>query len=164
MKSLLREAIERENRTWRIGRTTAGVIGLAFAVVYLIEGQELDMGRMAAPGPGIFPMIVGVLLALVSLGVIADAWMTRLPARTIFPNGSSLRRLATAFGLFLSYALLFTVLGFLVATPLLVAGYSRVVGQVGWGKAAASGVAVTAGVWAVFTLILGVRLPAGLWG
>ncbi len=163
MTSLASESPARGTRSWRIGRATAGALGLVFALVYLNEGRQLDIGRMAAPGPGVFPLGVGVLLALVSIGVIADALLTGRPGRTGFPEGEDLRRLALVSGAFIAYVVLLNVVGFLIGSVLLVITFTRLVGQVSWITAAASGIGVTLSVWAVFTLVLGVRLPAPVW-
>lgn len=153
----------REARTWRTGRATAGALGLMFALLYLTEGRNLEFGRLSAPGPAVFPLIVGLLLAAVSIGVIADAVLSREPGRASFPKGTDLRRIGAAFGLFVAYIVLFNLLGFLVATALLVAAYTRIVGRVAWWQSATCAVGLTASVWIVFVLILGVRLPWGIW-
>lgn len=157
------EATARETRAWRIGRAAAGALGLIFAVVYLVEGRNLALGRMGAPGPGVFPLVVGILFALVSIAVIADALLTRRAGRTAFPEGQNLRRIALVFGIFVAYVSLLTVLGFLIATAVLVTLYTRLASKVSWLWAAASGVGVTFAVWMVFAFFLGVRLPAGIW-
>jgi putative tricarboxylic transport membrane protein len=161
---LANEATARGSRTWRVGRATAGALGLAFAVFYLLEGRDLPLGRMGAPGPGVFPLGVGVIFALVSVGVIADALLTRRPGTASFPEGRDLTRLVLVAGGFVAYVLLLNVFGFVIATFVLVAAFTRLVGNVSVLTAGASGVGVTLAVWAVFTLFLGVRLPSPMWG
>ena len=136
-------------RAWRIGRAMPGALGLLFSGIYLLEGRGLRMGTMDAPGPGIFPLVVGILFALVCLGVIADAMLTREPGTASFPKGQDLKRVVVVFGAFVVYVLLLEVLGFLVATTLFVALYTRVVGKVSWLKSVLSGACVAAAVWAI---------------
>jgi hypothetical protein len=151
-------------RTWRIGRAAAGAVGLVCAIIYLLEGRNLPFGRMNAPGPGVFPLFVGVIFAVVSAWVIADALLTRSPGRTSFPKGRDLRRLLTVFGAFCVYVVLFNVVGFLVSTVALAIVFTRAVGEISWLKAAAWSVLVTGLVWGAFVVLLGVRLPAGILG
>lgn len=151
-------------RTWRIGRVTAGALGLIFALIYLFEARTLSLGRMNAPGPGIYPVVVGTILAIVSLGVIIDALWSRDAGTTAYPKGADLRRVAVAFGAFVLYVALLNVIGFLVATPILVAFYTWVVGRISWLKAVASGIGITLVVWVIFVFVLGVRLPTSIWG
>lgn len=151
-------------RTWRIGRAVAGALGLAFALLYLSEGRELALGRMAAPGPGVFPLIVGIIFALVSISVIADALFSKDAGSLSFPKGEDRRRLVIVFIAFAVYAALFNVVGFPIATVALVVLFTRLVGNISWLKAVACGVGVMLLVWGAFVLLLGVRLPTGMWG
>jgi putative tricarboxylic transport membrane protein len=150
-------------RTWRNGRAAAGALGLLFSAVYLLEGRDLRMGTMDAPGPGVFPLIVGILFALVSIGVIAEALLTREPGTAAFPKGPDRKRLIVVFAAFVAYILLLQVLGFLVATVLFVAFYCRIAGEVPWKWSLVSGAGVAAAVWLVFAFLLEVRLPEAIW-
>lgn len=150
-------------RTWRIGRIAVGVAGLVFSVLYLIEGNNLAFGELRAPGPGVFPMFLGVLFALVSLATIVEAVFTRSPGETAYPVGPDLKRLLSVSGCFVLYVALLLTAGFLASTILFVACFARLVGSVSWVRALIGGAAVALAVWGVFTLVLGVRLPAGIW-
>ena len=150
-------------RTWRTGRTAAGALGLLFSGVYLLEGRDLTMGTMDAPGPGVFPLVVGVLFALVSLAVIADALLTTEGGTAAFPKRQDLKRLLVIFGAFVAFVLLLEVLGFPIATTLFVTFYTRVVGKIPWLQSVVCGAGVAAAVWAVFDLLLEVRLPEAIW-
>ncbi len=152
-----------ERSTWRSGRTIAGVLGLVFSGLYLFEGQKLPMGAMDAPGPGIFPLAVGVLSLLVSLGVIADARLTKDPGSATFPKGPDARRLGLIFAAFVLYVASLSLLGLPVATTLFVAFYVRTVGKISWIWSGISGVGVALAIWAVFELLLAVRLPTPVW-
>src|SRR5690606_8687075 len=153
VKSLPSEAPAQGTRTWRIGRAAAGALGLVFSLLYLFEGRNLDVGRMAAPGPGIFPLVVGVIFALVSVGVILDALLSKSAGSVTFPKGEDRKRLLIVFAAFVVYVALFTVLGFPVATVVLVTLFTRLVGNISWLKAAACGIGVTLLVWGSFVLL-----------
>ena len=150
-------------RTWRIGRAAAGALGLLFAILYLIEGRNLEIGRLNAPGPGIFPLVVGVIFALVSAGVIADALLTKDAGKATFPQGEDRKRLVTIYSSFVLYAVLFNVIGFPLATFALVTLFTRIVGEISWQKAILCGVGTTLLMWVTFVILLGVRLPMGIW-
>lgn len=121
------------------------------------------MGTMDAPGPGIFPLVVGVLFALVSIAVIADALLTKQTGVATFPRGQHLRRLLVVFFGFVVYVLLLRVLGFPLVTALFVAFYCRVVGKISWLRSLVAGIGVAAAVWLVFGFVLEVRLPEPIW-
>lgn len=163
MRSLASDSAARSARTWRIGRAAAGALGLIFGILYLLEGQNLALGRMRAPGPGVFPLVVGVIFVLVCIGVIADALWSKQPGSVDFPKGQDLNRLVIIFGSFVVYVAVLNVFGFLLATVLLVTVFTRLVGDIPWLKATACGVGVTLLVWSAFVVLLGVQLPAGIW-
>ncbi|MBM9593161.1 tripartite tricarboxylate transporter TctB family protein [Roseitranquillus sediminis] len=148
---------------WRTGRTVAGVLGLAFSGVYLLEGRTLDFGTMDAPGPGIFPLAVGILMAVVSLGVIAEARTTREPGKLHLPAGYDATRLLSVFTALVVFVLALSVLGLPIAAFLFVAFYVRLVGRVTWAASVLSGAGVAIGVYVVFEVLLGVRLPDPVW-
>lgn len=139
------------------------MLGLLLCAVYLFEGRGLKMGTMDAPGPGVFPLVVGVIFAFVCLGVIADALLTGEAGTATFPRGRDLGRLIVVFAAFVAYVLLLEVLGFLIASTLFVAFYNRVVGKVSWLWSVVCGAAVAVSVWVVFDLLLEVRLPEAIW-
>lgn len=148
---------------WRNGRAAAGALGLLIAGAYLTEGWSLRSGSLDAPGPGIFPLVVGLLFALVSLGVIVDALLAKEPGAATFPRGPDLRRLLVVSAAFVTYVLLLNVLGFPFATAFFVAFYCRVVGSVSWLWSLVAGVGVAAVVWLVFDFLLEVHLPEAIW-
>ena len=117
------------------------------------------MGEMDAPGPGIFPLAVGVLSFLVSLGVIVDARLTKDPGSATFPTGPDARRLGLIFAAFVLYVASLSLVGLPIATTLFVAFYVRTVGKISWIWSGISGVGVAVAIWAVFELLLAVRLP-----
>jgi len=140
-----------------------GALGLLFAILYLIEGRNLELGRLNAPGPGIFPFVVGVIFAFVSAGVIADALLTKDAGKATFPQGEDRKRLLTIYGSFVLYALLFNVIGFPLSTFALVTFFTRIVGNISWLKAILCGLGTTGLMWVSFVVLLGVRLPMGIW-
>jgi putative tricarboxylic transport membrane protein len=148
---------------WRNGRAAAGALGLLVAGAYLVEGWGLRSGSMDAPGPGIFPLVVGLLFALVSLGVIVDALLAKEPGAATFPTGPDLRRLLIISAAFVTYVVLLNVLGFALATAFFVAFYSRLVGSVSWLWSLVAGVGMAAVVWLVFDFLLEVHLPEAIW-
>lgn len=151
------------SRSLRNGRIAVGALGLLCSIVYLFEGRNLRFGTMDEPGPGVFPLIVGLLFSLVSLAVVVQAWRMDDDEGTNFPKGAERRRLIVVFLAFLAYVGLLTVLGFILSTALFVAFYCRTVGRVSWVASIGAGVGVSVSVWLVFGFLLEVRLPMGMW-
>lgn len=156
-------ALAPTDRARRSGRIAVGILGLACSAIYLFEGRGLRLGTMAAPGPGVFPLVVGILFALVSLAVVIQAWRGRDEGKASFPAGADLRRLLIMALAFLAYVGLLTFLGFTLSSALFVAFYCRVVGRVSWLLSLAAGVGVSITVWLIFGFLLEVRLPTAFW-
>ena len=51
----------------------AGIICLAVGAGVVHEARDYGIGTLAAAGPGLYPMMLGVLLALVGLAIAAEA-------------------------------------------------------------------------------------------
>tara|TARA_B100000678_G_C18148393_1_gene477840 strand:- start:820 stop:1092 length:273 start_codon:yes stop_codon:yes gene_type:complete len=65
---------------------------------------------------------------------------------------------------FLIYLILLDVVGYLAATVPFVTIESRLLGSRAWRRDLIVSVAITASVYALFQLVLGFRLPPGLFG
>lgn len=125
----------------------------------------------AEPGPGALPLALAVLLAALSIGVLARGLAAgRAGARQARPAeppepGDAAARLGPwlAAAATLAYAGLFEPLGFVPATL----AYTAIVTRLFGGRRRAlivAPVGVTLALFAFFRLALGVRLPPGLLG
>ena len=74
-----------------------GVLALLLAAVYAVDAwQTLSMGRWHKPGAAIFPIAVGLLLAISAISVLLERHGGAddpMPATFSLPAGSDLRRL-----------------------------------------------------------------------
>ena len=123
----------------------------------LVEASQLKMTSLGGgPGPGVFPVALGVML----LGIGARLAPAALRERTEFGH---LRRVAVLIGALAAYAALLDRLGFVITTSativfLLVAfnPHRRL-----W--LAALGLAGSVGSYALFSSFLKVQLPPDPW-
>jgi putative tricarboxylic transport membrane protein len=147
-------------------------VGLAVvALGYLLAGRRYSLDTLATPGPGIFPLAVGLaLLALAAWqfatagrgAALATADPPPPPTATDTPAASGATRsrppLILAAGLVM-YAAALPVIGFLPASSVLVVGAARLMGLPGWWRPAALALGVIAASHVVFVTWLGVPLP-----
>jgi len=123
----------------------------------LVEASQLKMTSLGGgPGPGVFPVALGVML----LGIGARLAPAALRERTEFGH---LRRVAVLIGALAAYAALLDRLGFVITTSativfLLVAFNPR---RRLW--LAALGLAGSVGSYALFSSFLKVQLPPDPW-
>ena len=123
----------------------------------LVEASQLKMTSLGGgPGPGVFPVALGVIL----LGIGARLAPAALRERTEFGH---LRRVGVLIGALAAYAALLDRLGFVITTSativfLLVAFNPR---RRLW--LAALGLAGSVGSYALFSSFLKVQLPPDPW-
>jgi hypothetical protein len=103
------------------GRRIAAVVGLAFSAAYTFYAwQELDFGRWHRPGAAVFPIAVGVILAVASIAVLFERSGTSNEGHGTFtlPGGEDLRRLAFVLGAFAIYFVAMDYIGHMIASAL----------------------------------------------
>ena len=103
-------------------RRFVGLLSLLLAAGYTIDAwQTLSVGRWHKPGAAIFPIAVGILLAISAVSVLlekhggADDLM---PATFSLPAGADLRRLLRVLAAFAIYFLAMPLLGNMIASAL----------------------------------------------
>jgi len=152
-------------------RLGAALVLIALAWLWLVSAQIPDTGT-EWPGPRGFPVLLGVVLAVLGIVVAVQARMGRVAPRTdTVPKADTpevARRdvgiaLATC-ALLILFAFLLDRVGFLIATPLVVVLAMRgVLRMRRWVFIACFAVAVPLGCWVVFSALLGIPLPRGVW-
>jgi putative tricarboxylic transport membrane protein len=160
------------------GRDRWSALGLAvIALGYLLAGRHYALDTLASPGPGVFPLAGGLALLAVAAWQFATAGRTErqptVDARgasgptdaaaaqaTAATSAAALRRppLVMAAVLVL-YAATLPVVGFLLASFVLVVVAARLMGLPGWWRPAALALGVVAVSRVVFVTWLGVPLP-----
>jgi hypothetical protein len=140
---------------------------LALAVLaasggYLAAALPLARGTAARPGPGFFPLAVGVFGAAVALAWVATT-LRRAPAAAggAAPVADGRGRVVTTVGLLAGYCLLLPWTGYpaaaFVFTGLLLRGLGA-----RWPAALAIGLASAVGSYYLFAVVLEVPLPRGV--
>ena len=140
-------------------RDIVGGLGLAavgiFAVMY---GQRYEFGDLNRMGPGYFPVVLGLMLAV--LGVLIA-----LPA--FFRRGAPIIVAWKAFGLVMASIVLFAftlkLLGLVLATALAVLVASLADNAPGWKWRLTTAAGIALITWMVFKLGLSMVLPTWPW-
>jgi hypothetical protein len=143
-------------RAWALGFLVA-------SGAYLAAALSFPLGNVARPGPGFFPVGVGVFLCLAAAALAITLYRgARAPAASAGAEPDARARVAaTVLGL-VGFSLLLPWLGYPVCAFVFVAVLLRRLGGAGWARAVLTG-AVAAGLsYYVFGVLLGVPLPRGL--
>lgn len=144
---------------WRlialVGPAIMLVAGLGFGIGAY---AGLELGSVRRMGPGAFPLMVGVLLAVLALFALMGE--LRAPGDVARPDLKSVAGVGTGVAVFAFVTPLF---GVLPGAALSVVGTSLVTGVLYWPARLLLAIAVAIGVWAVFVAGLGLPLDAVRW-
>jgi putative tricarboxylic transport membrane protein len=143
-----------------IGRLLALAV-LAASGAYLANAWPLPSGSAARPGPGFYPMAVGVFGAAVALMWVVSAFR----GSTATVDGPALDRQSRArvgvtASLLIGFCLLLPWIGYPAASLFFTGLLLRGLGA-RWGAAAIIAVGSALGSYYVFGVLLGVPLPRG---
>lgn len=151
----------------------AGLI-LAVGLVYEIMALNMPRGRLSYPGPGLFPMIIGVFLIATALGCLLQEILPRkktgegpsaspLPSQdSAAPGDRNVKKTFQLMALMIGYTLALKTLGFLISICAFLVVAIRIFGYRRWVPALAMA-AVIAGIsYVSFVLWLKVPLPLGI--
>jgi len=145
---------------------TSSLVWLGFAVLICTESLRLPLGSLREPGPGFLPLLVGVILAALSIISFVQARVGSSADRK-GPWDASKRWKNLLWVLFslLAYALALETLGFLLATFLLLVFLFRFgMEPQRWAWAIAGSAIASLCCYAVFELWLRTQLPGGILG
>jgi len=135
-------------------------LGIGFAALggaLALAGWGLPEGLAGVPGPGFFPILIGLGLIVLGLGLAAsagrgDASYWREGWRT-----TGMRQIVVILTLLGMYAALWNAVPFLWRTPVLLLGIYRTVGEP-WMRSILISLVATALLGGVFDTLLRVRL------
>lgn len=132
------------------------VVGLAFAY----GATEYSMGSAARPGPGYFPMILSVIMAI--LGAVVIFTSLTIEAEGGDPIGDiAWRPLLVIVGSIVLFGVLLPRLGMILTTPILIIAVSFAGQQFKWTGVLIASAVLTVFCWLVF--IKGLALTIPLW-
>lgn len=138
-------------------------VGSLLAIGYLIAGWDYPWGKMAEPGPGVYPLAVGILMLMGAVGLGLEARLRRLRLDAPWPAGAGRWRVLAVLASGLGYALLLPYLGHLIMGTLVSLIVLRVMGLPRWPLCIGLAIAVGLASYYLFAIILDVPLPVGFW-
>lgn len=136
----------------------ASVALLIVSSVVAGEGLRLPYVVNSIPGPGFFPLWIGIVMAFLSALLFLT---TRAPNRAFGEGLAGLRRVGLVAGSFLLYIALMGYLGLLLSLTLLVAFVLRFVEEKSWRASLGASLLIAVNCYLLFKAWLGVPLPKG---
>ncbi len=150
----------------RKGRLVAGVLGLALGAWFSwYTWSAVPMGTQDRPGAGVFPLVVGIGMVVVSVLTIVEAWLTDAVSGEIrLPTGEKRRTVLLLAAAVVAFVALYPFLGQYLASSLFMIVALSVLGTRSWARNVVYGTAIGVAISTFFIEVLEVRLPLGLLG
>jgi putative tricarboxylic transport membrane protein len=134
-----------------------GAISIAVAGAMTVAAWDYAARIEYEPvGPRAFPLLLAALIAA------CGAWLVARPSHhAAFGNQAQMRKIAFCAACVLIYAVLFQVLGFVIATALMAIPVGRIFGGT-WRQSVLTGIGMGVVLYLFFDRLLDVVLPAGV--
>jgi len=152
---LRRTAIEKWDRV-------SGYVLLAIGVITAWSSTSLSMGKASRPGPGFLPFGLALILSILAIALILENRKKGESAAPFWPERTWLRPLLGV-AIFLLYAFVLGILGFIPTTFLFLVVWMGAIERIRWFTLLTISIAVTAVLFFIFEYFLEVPLPAGFW-
>ena len=150
----------------RKGNIGSSLIIIALGIFMIMEARNMHSGFGGGLSPGVFPTLIGYAFAV--LGAIQLAWefVPRLKSQeeVNWPEGEWRKKVLYMMGGILVYMSIIEVVGFGLATLLLVIWALKVLSSYKWRVKIGLGVLVAGVCTLVFQFLLDVKLPVGWFG
>lgn len=155
-----------ENKTGRKkADAITAVVLLAFSAFIIVNSLAMPISSQYGPGPGMFPLGLGVILAILSVALLWDGINPRVKDKpSKFQNKRGLISSALLIAGLVGYALLITSLGYLLTTFLMVVFLMWVVARDSVKTTLLTALGVTFLLFLIFHVGLHVQLPTGPFG
>jgi putative tricarboxylic transport membrane protein len=139
---------------------------LAMGIGVCYGGYDLGLGSLHDPGGGFIFFWAGVIMAGLSIGVLVQSLRQKAEkgALRALWAGIPWKKIVPVVAALFVYAYVFTPLGFILATVLLLIFLFKAVEPQRWSWAILGAVISTLAVYGVFRLLLNCQLPEGLLG
>lgn len=144
--------------------------GLALAILaagMIRAALGLPFGDIHKPGPGFFPLWLGVILGCMSIGLFVQTTLSKRSAptiRNILEEDVRWSKVLLVLVALVLYAFLLDYIGFLVATFLLMIVLLRFIEPQSWKAVIGLALVGSAGSYLIFEVWMKLRLPKGFLG
>ena len=136
---------------------------MALSALYLVTALTYEMGTLARPGPGVYPLFVSFFFLLGSAGTLIAALVRPVPGTFELPAGAARKRVLLVLAACIAYVLLLPIVGYPLATIALILITLHGMGMPSWPTKAGLAIALTTASFVLFDIVLSVPLPMGMW-
>ena len=140
-------------------QSIGGVFLIIIGLVGAYCSQELGIGKISSPGPGLWPFVLSILIIVTSLVTIISE--RKSEKFSLFSSESK----DVLYGVILiaAYGFLFEILGLAICSLIFVFAWTKFLGKESWRISFAVSVVVTVVLYLVFIQALDLPIPMGIW-
>lgn len=138
-----------------LGNAIVAVVVIALGVATIAGSVSLGVGTAREPRAGTWPLIVGIVLTVLGVGLLAVVRRTADAERFSSASWLVLVSLATMVG----FVAVIEVIGFEIPAALLCFVWLRFLGRESWRMSILTSIGVVAGFYLVFVAALAVPIP-----
>jgi len=138
----------------------SGLMFLVAGVVFAVGATNYSMGSSARPGPGYFPLLLSVIMAIIGAVVLFKALVIESEGGDRIGT-VAWRPLLVIVAAIAVFALIIDRLGMIVTVPVLIAMSSLAGDEFRWRGVIVSAAVLTIGSWLVF--VVGLKLTIPVW-
>ncbi len=145
----------------------SGIFWLIMGIILAVWSGEYKIGNLTEPGPGFFPLLLGVLLILASLTLLFLTKKSRSAAPITVPAfaGDGWKKVLYTVLVLVATAIFFEKIGYLLSFFILIILLMRgAAGRQSWKVTLLVAFFSVLGVYLIFVPLLGQRQPRGLLG
>ena len=145
----------------------SGLFLLVVAALICWGSTRMPYGSLHNPGPGFFPLWLGIILGAMAVALIAESSVHADEGknmREIVREDVRWRNVFLVLGALVLYGGLLDVIGFLIGTFLLMILLLRYVEPQAWRAVIGWALGGTVGAYAIFEIWMKLRLPKGILG
>ncbi len=142
------------------------IVLLLFSAFVIEESSKMALYTEFAPSYGFFPFWLGILMAILSILLFVDARRRpdALDEKAPFPSREQFINVVLILASLGVYAFLMEIAGYVIDTLILATILLGVVERENWRTTLVVAVAITAALYVIFQILLGVNLPKSILG
>ena len=142
-----------------------GIVLLIFSMIVCYESIRLPLWSGKKPGPGLFPLFLGIILGSLSLiFMIVKGFRQNKEAVSLWATRGNRNRILLTFGALIFYAIVLPFLGFLVSTFFLIFFLLGLSYSGKWMVLGLSSFLISLAFYIIFQILLKIQLPYGMLG
>ena len=141
-----------------------GIFFLLFSFLVCYEAFYLPLGSFRKPGAGFFPLLLGIILALLALIFVLIKTFQQTDRVSLLRSSKATKRIPVTLGVLILYGISFPLLGYLLSTCFLVFYFLCMAYPKRWLFCAILSVMISILFYFGFQMMLRIHLPKGLLG